>query len=178
MAIRGAGWILTGVVLLEFACRWGIPDTKPGCIRLQFRPDGSIWPRPVEERAPRSWRQRGRPAIVNFTLREQRFLRDHLQLFDRGGDVPVLGVRLVRQVSARDPVSRLPATVRGLVQKGFLHVGRCGASFCALFTGDGVAALRALLQTRPPDFVLLFPEIYDALDLGASGRFEGWGSDK
>ena len=143
------------------------------------RPDGSIWPRPGERSPPaarlnvRSWRRRGRATIVNFTSREQRFLRDRLQLFDEGGDAPALGIRLVRQAGARDAVSRLPAPVRGLAEKGLLRVVRCRAAFCALFTLDGVAALRALLQTRPPDFVLLFPEIYDALDLGALVRAEG-----
>ena len=50
------------------------------------RPDGSIWPRPAGERSPpaarlnvRSWCRRGRPAIADFTPREQRFLRDRLQ---------------------------------------------------------------------------------------------------
>ena len=144
------------------------------------RPDGSIWPRPAGERSPpvarlnvRSWRRRGRPPIAGFTPQEQRFLRDRLQVFDRGGEVPALGIRVVRLSATRDVVSRLPAPARGLVQKGFLRVAKCGAGFCALFTLDGIVALRALLQSRPPDFELLFPGIYDALDIGASVHIEG-----
>ncbi len=111
-----------------------------------------------------TWRYRQRDEVRFLSSSERRYLKDILARLERSdhdlsGGFPI---RIIGRVSS--PLGRIPRPLQGLLARGLVEF--IGSSYRrrGKLTARGVSAVRGWLMTKPPDFPVMFPKLYRAID--------------
>ena len=142
--------------------RWLHPSAR--------QPDGSLWLAGPGVKRPRgpvttnsAWRP-PRAAKHGLARVELDWLRDALHHLARRPEWLIAGV----PNEARGGAARRPRRARGLasmMERGLLELWDIPPPPRLHFTPAGVAALKALFEAQPADFVTLYPQLHSELGL-------------
>lgn len=110
-----------------------------------------------------SWRNRQAGKKTFLTSLERRYLRDVLWALERSNK-PFMSefVLILQGDRAREDV-KLPAPLAKLVAKGLVEVDKCGEQLSCILTAEGLEGIENWMLARPPNFQLMFPNLYRQL---------------
>jgi hypothetical protein len=108
----------------------------------------------------RSWRNRQGSGKGFLSSLERRYLRDVLWALERSNKPFTNGFVLKPQGKRALTEVRLPGPLMKLVSNGLISVISADQHLYCILTQLGVDAIRSWMLAKPPDFQLMFPNLY------------------
>jgi hypothetical protein len=110
-----------------------------------------------------SWRNRKADEKRFLTSLERRYLRDVFLSLEKSHKAFNEGF-VVKPQGDRDVAdTKLPPPLAKLVENGLINIERAGNEMRCCLTGPGIVAIKYWLLTKPPNFRLMFPRLYQQL---------------
>ncbi len=110
-----------------------------------------------------SWRTRRADERRFLTSLERRYLRDVLLALERSDKAFRMGFVVKPQGDRNLMDVKLPAPLATLIVNGFITVVEVGNELRCYLTANGIVAVGNWLLSRPPNFKLMFPRLYQQL---------------
>jgi hypothetical protein len=111
-----------------------------------------------------TWRYRQRDEVRFLSSSERRYLKDILARLERSDHDLNDGFPVRIMGRAYSSLDRIPRPLQGLAMRGLIEIVGSSTRTRGKLTARGVVAVRGWLMTKPPDFPVMFPKLYRAID--------------